>query len=88
MGEVVFEQFDGVAEADGFPFHHPVDDGAATLAGSHAVPEVGIGADDQAGGFVFVEGAGGYQVLAVFFELVALGGQEAFETDIAFDALD
>jgi len=88
VGHVVLEQFYGVAEADPISLHHPIDDGSTHLTGSHAMPQVGLGADDQAGGPIFVKGAAHHQVFAVLFEGVPLGLHQADQGYLTFDALD
>ena len=74
----------GMAEADAFGLHDPVDDGAAGVAGAQAVPQVLLGADDERGLVVFVEGAEAEQVGAVSLELDAAAFGQAFERDVPF----
>ena len=57
-----------MAEGDPLGLHHPVDGGAADLAGPHAVPEALGRRDDERGGVVVVERAAPHQVLAGLLE--------------------
>jgi len=82
------EDLDGVAEADPFGLHHPVDRRAARLAGAEAVPEV-LGRGEDKGGFaVRMKRAQAQQVRPVPLQLDALPLGQAFERDLRLDPLE
>ena len=82
------EEFDGVAEADAFCSHHPVDDAAADMASPHAVPEAFGGSYDERRSVVVVERAATDEVGAGLLQLDAMAGDHLGQVDLLLQPLD
>src|SRR5258708_36788950 len=85
---LLFQQLDGVTEADAFGAHHPVDYAFAFPARAETVPEIFLRADDERRRAVFVEGAQSDEVRAVPFQFYAAHFGQTFERDFALEPLD
>src|SRR5580692_1383698 len=85
---LLFQQFDGVTEADAFGAHHPVDHASAFPTRTETVPEIFLRADDERRRVVFVEGAESDKVRAVPFQFYAAYFGQTFEGDFALELFD